>query len=729
MESGPVTFPRGFPQRNFESLSLVDLLRSRSLNQANQIAYTFLREGDAAEINLTYRELDQQARAIAATLQNVTGSGARALLLYPPGLEFIAAFFGCLYAGVVAVPAYPARNIRGVPRLRAIVKDGQATLAMTTASIASLATHLLAQAPDLEALVWLSSDTVNPGAAEDWKQHNATGSDLAFLQYTSGSTGTPKGVMLSHENLLQNADLVYHAVEHTPHDRYVSWLPTFHDMGFMAGVLEPLYAGIPAVLMSPVSFLQRPLQWLQAISKYKGTTSGGPNFAYDLCARKITEEQKQELDLRSWSVAFNGAEPIRSETLDRFVAAFAPCGFRRGTFYPCYGLAEATLIVSGGRKSDEPLIKKLGSTALAHGRATEPSGAGDDDAREMVGCGKSLGAQEVAIVGPETFTRRLPGEVGEIWVSGRSVAQGYWNRPEETARVFRARIAGTDDGPYLRTGDLGFVYDGELFVAGRLKDLIIIRGRNHYPQDIELTVERTHAALRPGCGAAFSIDVAGEERLVVVQEVELRHQPDLNEVIGRIRQRVAENHELQLYAVSIIKGGTIPKTSSGKIQRHASKAAFVNGTLECISEWRATESLDNEPDAACFEGGVQRAEDVEAWLVSQLAAKLKLASSDIDVNSPIARYGVDSLMDIELVHSAEAELGVTLPVLSFLQGASVSELASQVRSQLKQPSTLHVSSLAAAQDKQSEYTLSRGQQALWFLHSLAPDSAAYNIGG
>ncbi|HWP45096.1 MAG TPA: amino acid adenylation domain-containing protein, partial [Blastocatellia bacterium] len=456
--------------------------------------------------------------------------------------------------------------------------------------------------------------------------------------------------------------------------------------------------------------------------------SGGPNFAYDLCVRKVTEEQKKGLDLSSWTVAFNGAEPVRAETLERFAAAFSSCGFRRETYYPCYGLAEATLIVSGGRKSDAPLIKRVRASALEHNLAAEASHL-DEDAREMVSCGRSLGEQEVAIVDPETLTRRQPGEIGEIWVSGRSVSQGYWNRPEETQRTFRASIADTGEGPFLRTGDLGFMQDGELFIAGRLKDLLIIRGRNHYPQDIELTVERTDRSLRPGCGAAFSIDVSGEERLVIVQEVELRQQPDPEAVIASIRQRVAEHHELQVYAVSLIKGGTIPKTSSGKIQRQATKAAFLKGELETISAWRAADSNDLEIGTESLEAPAHAAGDVQRWLVSQVASKLNVAPSEIDVDLPITRYGVDSLMDIELVHSIEAELGVTLPVLSFLQGATIAEISSQVLGELRRPSGFMPTSLEAARRDRSEHPLSRGQQALWFLHQLDPNSAAYNIGG
>jgi amino acid adenylation domain-containing protein len=726
MDSTAVKYPRGLSEFDIGAFSLVDLVRARSLEHPEKLAYTFLSEGDASEASMTYAQLDRRARAIAAVLQNLVGAGRNTLLLYPPGLEFHAGFFGCLYAGVVAVPAYPARNSRGLPRLQAIVKDAQPTVVLTTSHLFSMAKLFFAQAPDLEALTWLATDTMDTGLEHDWRQLNVSGDALAFLQYTSGSTGTPKGVMLTHRNLLHNASTVFNAVEHTPEDKYVSWLPTFHDMGFMAGVLQPLYAGIPAVLMSPISFLQRPIQWLQAISEHKGTTSGAPNFAYDLCVRKTTPEQRAALDLSSWSVAFNGAEPIHAETLDKFVAAFEPCGFRREAFFPCYGLAEATLIVSGVPKSMRPTIKEFQSKALQNDQVIQ---AREDqkDAQPFVGCGGVLGRQQVAIVETESFTRCPRGRVGEIWVAGPSVAQGYWNRTEETEQIFHAFISDTNEGPFLRTGDLGFLQDGELFITGRLKDLVIIRGRNHYPQDIELSVERCHLALRPGCGAAFSIDVAGEERLVIVQEIDDRYQPDeINTIIRSICQTVAEDHELQVEALALIKAGTIPKTSSGKIQRSASKKMFLKKAHAVVAEWQVSAASETEVGATDLQSLLQSAGGIESWLVSQVAAKMRIHASEIAIDKPLTQYGVDSLTDIELVHSIEAKLGISLPVLSFLQGFTLAEILSQIHAKLGNPSSDAELALLPATDSLSTYPLSLGQQAIFFLHQLAPESTAYN---
>jgi amino acid adenylation domain-containing protein/non-ribosomal peptide synthase protein (TIGR01720 family) len=704
--------------------TLVELLRRRALRQPRQLGYTFLLDGEAKELHLTYGELARRAQAIAAQLRLAGAKGERALLLYPPGLEFIAGFFGCLYAGVVAVPAYPpdpTKLNRTLPRLQAIVADAQATLALTTTSILSMAEMGFAEAPKLKALHWLATDTIGDRIAYDWQDCHVAADDLAFLQYTSGSTGNPRGVMLTHANLLHNAGLIFSAFEHRPEDSYISWLPTFHDMGFMVGILQPLYAGIPAVLMSPTSFLQRPLRWLQAISRYQATTSGGPNFAYDLCVRKVTAEESATLDLSSWSVAFNGAEPVRSETLERFASRFEPCGFRRRALYPCYGLAEATLIVAGGRKESLPVMKRVDTAALEQSRTVEDA---SDEARSktLVGCGSELRDERIRIVDPESLTECREGQIGEIWVAGPSMAQGYWNRPEETEQTFRAFLSDSGEGPYLRTEDLGFIEDGELYITGRIKDLIIIRGLNHYPQDIEWTVERCHAALRPGCGAAFSVDVWGEERLVIVQEVDTRRELDTQQIINRIREAVASEHELQLDAVVLVKPGQIHKTSSGKIQRRASRKAFLEGALDLVAEWRA--EVTEENDTPLIDATPHGIEELQSWLALQLAAKLRLDSKTIDVNQPLARYGLDSLTAIELAHTLEMKQGLVLPMVSFLQASSIAQLAAQA---LTQSPARSQSLPTAAREREVEYPLSYGQRGLWFLYNLAPESTAYNL--
>jgi acyl-CoA synthetase (AMP-forming)/AMP-acid ligase II len=583
--------------------SLVDLGRARADSLGDQPLYTFLSEraGEDAS-HLTYAGLDLRARAIAAALQRLGAGGQRALLLYPPGLEFVAAFFGCLYAGVVAVPAYPPRSARTLPRLLEIARDARPAIALTTNELQAMIGGMAAQVPDLSALRLLATNAVPLDQAEAWTHPGASGSTMAFLQYTSGSTAAPKGVMVTHGNLLHNEEMIRQAFGQTAESVIVGWLPLYHDMGLIGNVMQPLYLGARCVLMSPIAFLQSPKRWLAAISRYRATTSGGPNFAYDLCVRKIAPADRADLDLASWDTAFNGAEPVRAETMARFAEAFGGCGFQARAFFPCYGLAEATLFVSGGagegKVRGEPRVAAFDRALLEAGEA-RPLPAADPASRTLVSCGSAWLGQEVAIVDPATMTRCAAGKVGEVWVRGPSVAQGYWRRPDETAETFDGRLPEEPEGPkgvavekeqarFLRTGDLGFLDGGELFVAGRLKDLIIIRGRNLYPQDIELTVERSHPSLRPGCGAAFSIELGQEERLVVVHEHERTADdspldPATVEAIAEaVRRAVAEQHEAQVQQVVLVRSGTIPKTSSGKIQRRACRAALLGGRLTVL---------------------------------------------------------------------------------------------------------------------------------------------------
>jgi len=575
--------------------SLVTLLRQRVEQHSDRQLYVFLDEGGVDELPVTYAEFDRRARAIGAHLQSLGAAGERALLLYPPGLDYIAGFFGCLYAGVIAVPAYPpnpARLSRTLPRLQAIVGNARPKYALTTELIASLVEGVGEEAPELSAMHWLATDALPSESAEAW-QPPAVGRDtLAFLQYTSGSTGAPKGVMVSHGNLLANLALITRGFEATPDDSAVFWLPPYHDMGLIGGLLGPIYINALCVVMSPLAFLQRPLRWLEAISHYRVTISGGPNFAYDLCVRKATPEQVAALDLSSWKLAFNGAEPIRADTLERFAKTFAPAGFRPEAFYTCYGLAEATLFVAGGDRARAPQSLRVDPGALTQGRIVLAPQAD----YTLVSSGRPPPGLRLAIADPETRVRCAQDQVGEIWVAGPSIAQGYWERPDETAHTFRAALADDGDGPYLRTGDFGFLHEGELYVTGRLKDLIIVDGRNLYPQDIEATIEAAHPAIRAGATAVFSVDVNGEERVVATAEVERNFifaqkqnggadaARARQELITAVRRAVAEQHDVRLHALVLLKTGHIPKTSSGKIQRHACRAGYLTGTLDVIED-------------------------------------------------------------------------------------------------------------------------------------------------
>ena len=745
---GPITRPleTSERQRCVKFSTLVDVLRWRALHQADRRAYTFLVNDGEKEISLSYGELDRRARAIGVLLQQIGAAGEHVLLLYPPGLEYIAAFFGCLYAGGIAVPSYPPRLNRPDSRLRAIVSDAQATVALATTHILSNAERRFAHTPELGSLHWLATDTLandssansEQALAEEWRDPAITGETLAFLQYTSGSTAAPKGVMVSHENILHNERMIQQAFGLTEQSTVVGWLPVYHDMGLIGNVLQPLYAGSHCVLMSPMDFLQQPLRWLKAISHYQAHTSGGPNFAYDICVRKIAPEQRAPLDLSSWEVAFNGAEPVRHQTLERFATAFAPCGFRREAFYPCYGLAEATLFVSGGLKSAPPVLYTLRGLELERDRIVMTT-AGDKDGRTLVGCGRTWSDQEIVVVDPESSTRRPSNRIGEIWVRGPNVARGYWNRPDETEHSFRAYLADTGEGPFLRTGDLGFLRDGELFITGRIKDLIIIRGRNHYPQDIELTVVESHPALRSGCGAAFSVDVDDEERLVIAQELERDHRKaDVDEVARAIRQAVAENHELQVHAVVLLKPTRIPKTSSGKIRRRACRAAFLAGGLDAIGV-SVLDDVPPSPDADALSRDAlltetllampprQRHQLLERYLRKQVARSTKVPLSRLDTRQPLSTLGLDSLMAVELRHNLETDLGVLLPVETLLQTSSIAQLATHVADRLATPERDSQTWPILPVSRDGELLLSFAQQRLWFLDQLEPGNPAYNL--
>jgi 8-amino-7-oxononanoate synthase len=587
------------PGTFFGPSTLVDLVRHRARCQPKDTAFTYLVDGENEEVSLTYEELDRQARAIGAWLESLGLSGSRALLLYPAGLEFIAGFFGCMYAGVVAVPVYPPRRNRSMTRIQAIADDAQAKVALTTDAVLNRVEAIIDETPHLKQLAWLDTCHTPDGMDQRWQMPDVHGDTLAFLQYTSGSTGIPKGVVLSHANLVHNSALIAYAFENTRSGTGVFWLPSYHDMGLIGGILQPLYVGRPNVLMSPMTFLQKPYRWLAAITRFGGTVSGGPNFAYDLCVRKITADQRNSLDLSTWKLAFNGAEPVRAETLDRFAETFADCGFRREAFYPCYGLAEATLIVSGGYVHKPPVIRHFDAEAMTDDRIVEAQ-PGTQGTRPLVGCGETLRDQKIVIADPHAMTTCPPGRVGEIWVCGPSVAQGYWQQPENSEATFRAFLRDTGEGPFLRTGDLGFVLDDELFITGRIKDLIIFRGVNYYPQDIELTVQRSHARLRGDCGAAFAIEKDGREHLVVVQEIERHKQGNLDAVLQVIRRAVSAEHDLNVDAIVLIRAGTIPKTSSGKIQRHACRKEYLDGTLDVVGQWNA-DGAGQAPTASAIE--------------------------------------------------------------------------------------------------------------------------------
>jgi amino acid adenylation domain-containing protein len=725
--------------------SLVEVLRGWAVARSERTVYTFLDSRGEESGSLSFGELDRRARAIAATLDKHGAAGERALLLYPPGLDFIAGFFGCLYAGTIAVPAYPPRPRSG-SRLRPIAADSGARIVLTNRAAIDRLTPLAGQVPELAAATWLATDDLPAGVEEEWREVRPAGSDPAFLQYTSGSTADPKGVVVTHGNLRHNEEMIRRAFGQTESSVVVGWLPLYHDMGLIGNVLQPLYLGARAILMSPLTFLQQPARWLAAITRYRATTSGGPNFAYELCVRKIGAGERQGLDLGSWRVAFNGAEPVRARALAEFAAAFAPCGFRSAAFYPCYGLAEATLFATGGSVDAAPLVRGFEPAALAEHWAIPREGP---EARQLVSCGRPWMGQELAIVDPESRQRCPPGRVGEIWLAGESVAHGYWRRPAATAELFRARLAEEPAaGPFLRTGDLGFLRNGELFVTGRLKDLIILAGRNLYPQDVELLAERAHPALRPGCGAAFAVEDEGGERLVIAWELDPHAadtSTDLEPIAGAVRQAVTEDLEVAVSEVVFLVAGALPKTSSGKVRRRACRTAYAKAELRLVGRsGAASPALDPEaeagPDAPrprldreallALPPGERRSA-LGSLLRAEVARAARVPLALVSPGVALTRLGLDSLAAVELAQRLEGALGASVALADLLGGVNLERLAGDLLAQLEsgpEPSSLPVAQpVPARAESAAEAPLSYGQKALWFLDRLLLESGPYHI--
>jgi acyl-CoA synthetase (AMP-forming)/AMP-acid ligase II len=568
--------------------TLVDVVRHRAQQMPDQRAFVYLDNGRDESVSLTYGDLDRAARRVAARLQCLGAKRERVLLLYPHGLDFIAALFGCMYAGAVAVPALPAsRPGHSLDRLASIVADASPHVTMVSAALADA----LTQSAILDTASTILEVTENLCAGNgDATLTDGAGSVLdpdatCLLQYTSGSTGAPKGVMISHRNILRNEEMILDRFEHTRESVVVSWLPVYHDMGLIGMIFQPLFVGNPCILMSPVSFLQRPIRWLQAITHYRATTSGGPNFAYDMCVDRIREKDCEGLDLSSLEIAYSGAEPIREATLNRFTERFAPYGFRREAFYPCYGLAESTLMVTAGKKLSPLRIREVDAGVLETDHRAEAATRGAPT-RSLVGCGTSPAGQRVRIIDPAARIALADGLVGEIWVSGPCLAAGYRNQESLNQEIFQAQLADDEASRYLRTGDLGFMDDGELYVTGRIKELLIIRGKNHYPQDIEATAEKSHSALRPAASAAFLLEDDSPQQLVLVHEIERKHMtdPDVEGIATSIREAVTREHGLRVSTVVLLRPGMLPKTSSGKIRRGECKKRLISGVLPVIGK-------------------------------------------------------------------------------------------------------------------------------------------------
>ncbi|PWB83434.1 MAG: non-ribosomal peptide synthetase, partial [Methylocystaceae bacterium] len=731
--------PSAHGERSLESVKdLVSLLRLRAAVQSDETAYIFLEDGETERARLTFWELDLRAKSIAAELQHMGLEDQIALLLYPPGLDYIEAFFGCLYAGVVAVPAYPPSG-RHLQRLQAIVSDAKPAVIMT---ISSLHERFVAE-EKAEAGIgrqrWCLTDGINSDGA-DWRPVAAEPCRLAFLQYTSGSTGDPRGVMVSHGNLIANQALIKESFGHSERSTLVGWLPLYHDMGLIGNILQPLYVGAKAVLMSPMAFLEKPIRWLRAISDYRAHTSGGPNFGFEHCIRRITESEKSGLDLTSWRIAFSGAEPVRAATLDRFAAAFAESGFRRDRFVPCYGLAEATLVVTAPTPGRAGTLRRIDRRDVERNRATTVDSG--EEAVSVIGCGRAWPGHEVVVVDPDTATRRADNEVGEIWVAGASVAQGYWNRPEKTATTFGARLADDPTQRFMRTGDLGFLDAGELFVTGRAKDIVIIAGRNYYPQDFECVIDDEVAEARTGCSAAFSIVVNEQEAFVLLVEPQRSQLPSLRlggaeALFHKIRECLARTSDIAPLEIVLVQPGSVPKTSSGKIRRSACRRSYLDDALQVVArEGTQDEEARGEQTTATDDTGAtallrdtlplltppQKAALISRFIISTAARLLRIPASDLVADWPIIRVGLDSLRSVELKHALDEMLGTDVPLSLLMSEKTFTQIANELGAE----EGLGSSETTAVADEDVG-ALSHTERAIWAVHQLEPSGVAYNL--
>ncbi|MCG8451184.1 MAG: AMP-binding protein [Pirellulales bacterium] len=657
--------------------NLGSLLQQRALQFPDRIAFVYEAENGETE-QWTYRQLQERVLLIAAWLVEQAEPGERALLVYPPGLEFIAGFFGCIYAGILPVPATYPKPRRPLPRAEAISDDCQPKLVLTHSSVLT-SLNLEQQSPALKNLIWEATDRLDAAPASKFVPAQCATDGLAFLQYTSGSTSDPRGVMISHQNILHNLESIRIGFElatagesaHVPQG--VFWLPAYHDMGLIGGILTPIYVGGTSYLLAPTTFLRRPLRWLEWLSETQAEISGAPNFGYELAVQKSSAPEREKLDLHNWRLAFCGAEPINPATLHDFATAFAPANFRYSSFYPCYGMAEVTLLVTGGQGAAEPKILHVDRKELASSRAV-PVEDSHSHAQAFVGCGHSLDSQTLKIVEPQARQSMPDGQVGEIWVRGGSVARGYWNQEELNKETFEATLTAEESEPFLRTGDLGFCWNGELFVTGRLKDVIIIRGRNYYPQDIERTAMEAHPAVDQG--VAFAIPGDRQEQLVVVHQVRREHRKaDMNEVLRAMREAIVTEYEIDPTHVVLIRPVSLPITSSGKVQRNRCRGQFLADELAVIAQWQGTDDPDAQPAETSLAqptfleklphvGQKQLAAEVQSWLIDWLTQRAHLNPGVMQPSTPFAELGIDSLTAVEISQELDQVLGLQLPPMA-----------------------------------------------------------------
>ena len=653
--------------------TIVTVLRCRAASHPEKRAFTFLASGEEETASLTYGELETGARNVAAKLASLGLQGKNVLMFYPPGLDFIVAFYGCLYAGTVPATAYPPRKNRSVNRIHTIAADCGATAILTTDAITRSMERNFSEDPLLASLPWHATDTWNISDSTAASPPEPVFEALAFLQYTSGSTGDPKGVMVSHRNIMYNLRSLQLIFSITPEDVAVHWVPQFHDLGLIFGILETVFSGSLSVLIPPFIFIANPLFLLQAISRYKATLSGQPDFAFNHCVYKIDGTHRSQLDLSSLRVMYSGAEPIRKSTLDRFFNTFSPVGLKAEALIPAYGMAESTLILVGAKESGPVFYLPVSSTALGKNLVVPvPGGDNDSDVQWIASNGKPTMDTSILIADPETGEIMQPGKIGEIWAKGSTITQGYFGKPELTEKVFGATPAGMQTPEWLRTGDLGFLYREELFITGRLKDLVIIHGRNFYPQDIEEVVEASHESIRKTCSAAFSIENRGSERLAIVVELRRTIFPhDTAKILESIVSAVSREFEIQPKRIALLKTGSVIKTSSGKIMRGANRDALLAGSFEVIAD-----RVFDEPEKVGieFEGGTGA--NLEQFLVAWVSLRLN-KGMPVDAANSLPAYGLDSLRAVELTEETKNIFGFEWPPYLFFDEISISRLAQE----------------------------------------------------
>ncbi|PAY17117.1 fatty acyl-AMP ligase [Rhodopirellula sp. SM50] len=704
----------------------VAILRHWAEHRSDSVAFRFT-DVETHDTSLTYDELWTEVRALAGYLQGKCRirPGDRVLLLYPPGLDFIVGFFACHAAGAIAVPAFPPRSNRKASRIRSIVVDADAKWALTTCGIAERLTGQTWH-EDLVGVQILGTDSPSCRDLDRYREPAIDGNTLGVLQYTSGSTGSPKGVMLTQRNLVANAELIWHAFEPKPQTIGLSWLPTYHDMGLVGGILMPLFLGCTNVLMSPMTFLQRPVRWLRAITEYGVTVTGGPNFSYQLCVDKIAEREMEGLDLSTLEIAFNGAEPIRPNTLEAFRRKFEPYGFRSSASLPCYGMAETTLIVTGGPSDPRPVMRCFDRFELDK-KHVVPRAEDDPAARKLVGCGAVLPNETVLIVDPDTRQVLADDQIGEIWVDSPSVGAGYYQRKEATERTFKAM---TEDGrgPFLRTGDLGFLFDGQLYVSGRLKDMIIVRGVNRYPQDIEETVERASSIVQAGAVGAFAMEHDGREQLAIVAEAARVRDVDWDAQIQSIRRAVTDEHDLPPDAVYLVRNSSVPKTSSGKIQRHACLHAVRDNELKLIAKWVRWEEVAGigvavneampmmQAAAAGGRGESISDADVNPLVVAAIQYQVRSVAGErakslkLDTNI-VLDLGLDSLERLEIARNLERTFGGRFPEQVLDEIETIGQTALAVQRYLPPGADARAEAMLSGTTDVSTETLSAGAES------------------